>query len=179
MAELSTLARPYAKAVFEMAREGNSFAGWSKQLAALAEVVAQPQIAAVLGHPALTRAALADLIASAAGAELDAQGKALVQLLAENGKLSALPELAAQFEQLRAEHEARVAVEITSAAPVAEAQKAALSQAVAKRLQREVEITWSTDEALIAGALIRAGDLVIDGSARGELERLSTQLARP
>lgn len=179
MAELSTLARPYAKAVFEMAREGTSFAAWSKQLAALTEVVAQPQVASVLGHPALTRAALADLVASAAGSALDGAGKALVRLLADNGKLAALPELAAQFEQLRAEHEARVAVEITSAAPVAEAQKAALAQAVAKRLDREVEITWSTDESLIAGALIRAGDLVIDGSAKGELERLSTQLARP
>lgn len=179
MAELSTLARPYAKAVFEIAREGRSFAAWSKQLAALVEAVQQPQIAAVLGHPALTRAALAEVVAKTAGDALDAQGQALVRLLAENGKLTAVPELRAQFEQLRAEHEARVAVEITSAAPVAEAQKAALSQAVAKRLQREVEITWSTDESLVAGALIRAGDLVIDGSVRGELERLATQLSRP
>lgn len=179
MAELSTLARPYAKAVFEMAREGRSFVAWSKQLAALVEAVQQPQIAAVLGHPALTRVALAEVVAKTAGDALDAQGQALVRLLAENGKLTAVPELRAQFEQLRAEHEARVAVEITSAAPVAEAQKAALSQAVAKRLQREVEITWSTDESLVAGALIRAGDLVIDGSVRGELERLATQLSRP
>lgn len=179
MAELSTLARPYAKAVFELAREGNAFAAWSKQLAALAEAIRQPQIAAVLGHPALTRGALAELVAAAAGTALDAQGQGLVRLLADNGKLAALSELVAQFERLRAEHEARVAVEITSAAPVAEAQKQALAQAVTKRLQREVEITWSTDEALIAGALIRAGDLVIDGSARGDLERLATQLARP
>ena len=179
MAELSTLARPYAKAVFEMARDGNAFAAWSRQLAALAEVVAQPQVAAVLGHPALTRAALAGLVTSVAGSELDAQGAALVRLLADNGKLATVAELRQQFEQLRAECESRAAVAITTAVPVADAQQQALSQAVAKRLQRAVEITWDIDESLIAGALIRAGDLVIDGSARGELERLSTQLSRP
>ena len=179
MAELSTLARPYAKAVFEMAREGKSFAAWSKQLAALAEAVAQPQIAAVIGHPALARSALAGIVTGALGSALDAQGQALVRLLSDNGKLAAAVELHQQFELLRAEHEARVAVEITSATAVPEAQKQALSQAVAKRLDRAVEITWSTDESLVAGALIRAGDLVIDGSVRGELERQSVQLARP
>ncbi|MDP3857150.1 MAG: F0F1 ATP synthase subunit delta [Stagnimonas sp.] len=179
MAELSTLARPYAKAVFEMAREGKSFGAWSKQLAAIADAVAQPQIASVIGHPALARSALAEIVTGALGSELDAQGKALVRLLSDNGKLASAIELRKQFELLRAEHEARVAVEITSAVAVPDAQKQVLSAAVAKRLDRAVEITWSTDESLVAGALIRAGDLVIDGSVRGELERLSTALSRP
>lgn len=179
MAELSTLARPYAKAVFELARDGASFPAWSQQLSALLELVQQPQIAAVLGHPALTRAALTEIIVKAGGAGLDAQGQGLVRLLASNRKLAALPELVAQFERLRAEYETRVAVQITSAASVPDLQRKTLSDAIAKRLGRAVEISWTTDESLIAGALIRAGDLVIDGSVSGELSRLTTQLARP
>lgn len=179
MAELSTLARPYAKAVFELARDGKSFALWSKQLAALLATVRAPQIAAVLGHPALTKAALAELVTKVGGAALDAQGQGLVRLLADNGKLATVPELVAQFERLRADFEARVAVQITSAADVPDGQRKTLSDAIAKRLGRAVEVSWTTDESLIAGALIRAGDLVIDGSVSGELSRLTTQLARP
>lgn len=179
MAELSTLARPYAKAVFELARDGQCFAAWSKQLAALLATVQLPQVAAVLGHPALTKSVLAEIVTKAAGGALDAQGQGLVRLLADNGKLASLPQLAAQFEQLRADFEARVAVQITSAVSVPEAQRLTLSTAIAKRLGRAVEVSWTTDDALIAGALIRAGDLVIDGSVSGELSRLTTQLARP
>jgi F-type H+-transporting ATPase subunit delta len=89
-----------------------------------------------------------------------------------------LPAIAAQFEQLRAEAEARVDVEITSASAVPQAQQQQLAAAVGKRLQRDVAITWKTDAELIAGARIRAGDLVIDGSVRGELDRLRTALTR-
>ena len=105
-------------------------------------------------------------------------GQATTRLLVENGRLAALPAIAEQFEQLRAEAEARVDVEITSAVEVPTAQQQQLADAVKKRLQREVAIRWSTDPELIAGALIRAGDLVIDGSVRGELDRLQTVLTK-
>jgi F-type H+-transporting ATPase subunit delta len=176
MAELSTLARPYAKAVFELAKSQQAFAAWSKQLAALAEAVAEPTLARALHTPGVAKATLADVLIAALKAQLQPQGVSLVKLLAENGRLDAVPELAQQFEVLRAEAESRVAVQITTAAEIAEAQKTALSAAVTKKLQRAVDITWATDAALITGARIQAGDLVIDGSAAGELERLQAAL---
>ena len=102
----------------------------------------------------------------------------LVRVLIENGRLSVVAEIAAQYEQLRAEAEARVDVEITTAVAVGAAQQDGLAAAIRKRLSREVNIEWTTDESLIAGAVIRAGDLVIDGSVKSELEKLETALAR-
>lgn len=176
MAELSTLARPYAKAVFELARDGNAFAAWSQQLAAIVAVVTAPAVARAIRAPGVARGELADAIIALLKGGLDAQGVSLVKLLAENGRLEAAPAVAAQYEALRAEAESRIAVEITTAAPVADAQKGALSAAVAKKLNRAVDITWAEDAKLITGARIQAGDLVIDGSALGELERLKAKL---
>ena len=178
MADLSTLARPYAKAVFELAREGGSFKAWSEALASLAQLMADAPLAALLRNPSLTRGELAEVLAKALSGKVAAESLGLVRLLVENGRLAAAPAIAQQFEQLRAEAELRVDVEITSAVTIDKAQQDQLVAAVRKRLEREVAITWSTDPALIAGALIRAGDLVIDGSVRGELERLQTALAR-
>ncbi|MES0873143.1 F0F1 ATP synthase subunit delta [Sinimarinibacterium thermocellulolyticum] len=178
MADYSTLARPYAKAVFELARDGKTFAPWSQALAALAGLVSDPDVARLIGHPALTRGELAKTLTQALDGKLSAEAVALVRLLVENGRLKTLPAIAAQFEQLRAEAESRVDVEIVSAVEVPAAQRQQLADAVKKRLEREVAIRWSTDPDLIAGALIRAGDLVIDGSVRGELDRLQTALTR-
>lgn len=176
MAELSTLARPYAKAVFELARDGKSFAAWSKELAAIADAVAHPTVAQAIGAPGVAKGEIASVLVELLKNQLSPQGISLLKLLAENGRLEAAAALAAQYEVLRAEAETRVAVEITTAAPVAEAQKTALSAAVGKKLQREVDIHWATDASLITGARIKAGDLVIDGSAAGELERLKARL---
>lgn len=178
MAELSTLARPYAKAVFELAQAGKSLPAWSKQLATLAEAVAVPAVAKAISAPGVGKAELAAALLEGLKGKLDAEGQSLLKLLAENGRLKLAPALAAQYEQLRAEAEARVLVEITTAAPVADAQKTALSAAVTKKLNRAVDISWATDAALITGARIKAGDLVIDGSASGELERLKAALLR-
>ena len=176
MAELSTLARPYAKAVFDLARSQQAYAGWSKQLSALAAAVAEPSLARALHTPGVAKSTLGELLLAVLKADLQPQGVSLVKLLAENGRLDAAPELSRQYEVLRAEAEARAAVQITTAAEVAEAQKSALSTAVAKKLNRAVDITWATDASLITGARIQAGDLVIDGSAAGELERLKSAL---
>ncbi len=178
MAEISTLARPYAKAVFELAAASKSFANWSKQLAAIAEAVAVPAVAQAIRAPGVGKGQLAAVVIEALKSVLDGQGQSLVKLLAQNGRLHVAGALAAQYELLRAEAETRVAVEITTAAPVAEAQKTALSAAVGKKLNRAVDISWSTDAALITGARIKAGDLVIDGSASGELERLKAALLK-
>lgn len=178
MAELSTLARPYAKAVFELAQAGKNFPAWSKQLAAIAEAVAAPAVAKVIRAPGIAKAELAAAVIEITKGALDAQGQSLVKLLAENGRLLLVASLVAQYEQLRAEAETRVLVEITTAADVGEAQKTALSAAVTKKLDRAVDISWAIDASLITGARIKAGDLVIDGSASGELERLKAALLR-
>lgn len=177
-ADLSTLARPYAKAVFELAREAGQLKQWSAQLLAIAEAVADPQLARLIGHPALDRSQLADVLGQVLDKDLSKEGTALLKLLTDNGRLKSAGFVAEQFEALRAEAESRVNVEITSAAPVESKQQDALAAAIKKRLSRDVVIEWNTDESLVAGAIIRAGDLVIDGSVRGELERLRTELTR-
>lgn len=177
MAELQTLARPYAKAVFELARESGDYEAWSAQLAAIAQAMADPEVAALVEHPALSRAQRASILTGALGRYLTGQGVALLRLLVDNDRLSAAGEIAAQFEALRAEAQRRVDVEITTAVPVQAHQQQALSSAIAKRLGREVVIDWKTDESLLAGAIVRAGDLVIDGSVSGELDRLRGALA--
>ena len=182
MAEPATLARPYAKAVFDLARAesksvtGRAAAGgladWSVLLAGLSTAVADPKIAQWIGHPAIGRGQLADVLIKAFGASLSQPSQNLLRLLSENNRLKLAPMIAGQFEALRAEAERRVDVEITSAAAIPEAQQKALTDAVRKRLDRDVSVEWKTDPELIAGAVVRAGDLVIDGSVSGELAQL-------
>lgn len=176
MAELSTLARPYAKAVFELARDGKALADWSALLAGVAGAVRDPAVAGAIGHPAVGRAALADALVEGLGKAATEPAKNLLRLLAENRRLALVPAIAEQYEALRAEHESRVDVQITTAAAVDAAQQQALVAAVKKKLNRDVQVQWKTDASLIAGAEIRAGDTVIDGSISGELERLRQAL---
>ena len=176
MAELSTLARPYAKAVFELARDENRMAEWSAMLVGLAAAVRDPGVARAIGHPAIGRGQLAEVLIEAMGGAATAQSKNLLRLLSEYNRLKLAPAIAEQFETLRAEHERRVDVRIATAAPVDAAQQQALVAAVKKKLNRDVNVEWKTDPSLIAGAEIRAGDTVIDGSISGELARLRQAL---
>jgi F-type H+-transporting ATPase subunit delta len=176
MAEPSTLARPYAKAIFELARDGKKLADWSALLKGLADAVRDPQVAAAIGHPAVGRGQLADVLVQAMGKSATDEAKNVLRLLAEYDRLKLAPVIQAQYEALRAEYESRVEVEITSATPVDGAQKETLVSAIRKRLARDVDVAWKTDASLIAGAVVRAGDLVIDGSVAGELDQLRTAL---
>ena len=176
MAELSTLARPYAKAVFELARDESKLADWSALLAGLAAAVRDKQVAAAIGHPAIGRGQLAEVLVQVMGGKVTEQAKNLLRLLSEYDRLTLAPAIAGQFEALRAEAERRIDVEIVSAAPVDAAQQQALVAAVKKKLDRDVRVEWKTDPSLIAGAQIRAGDTVIDGSISGELARLRQAL---
>lgn len=179
MADLSTIARPYAKAAFELARDSGDYAGWGQALSALAGLVADPAMAALVRHPRLTRADLAQVVGDAlARSGAAAPAVAFARLLIDNGRVLAIGAIAAQYEALRAEAEARIDVEITSAVDVQDAQRAQLSSAIAQRLARQITVTWHTDPELIAGAVIRAGDTVIDGSVRGQLQGLGAALAR-
>jgi F-type H+-transporting ATPase subunit delta len=172
MAELHTLARPYAKAAFELAHETSALGQWSQTLKALAGVIADPKIGSLLTHPRLSRGDVAAVLITTLGDKVDAQARNFVKLLAENNRLALLPAIADEYEALRAEAEKRVEVEITTATAVAQPQQQALVGAIRKRLSRELQVSWKTDPALLAGAVIRAGDLVIDGSVSGELAHL-------
>ncbi|HUR39917.1 MAG TPA: F0F1 ATP synthase subunit delta [Verrucomicrobiae bacterium] len=176
MAELSTLARPYAKAVFELARDEGKLAQWSSLLEGVASAVRDPKVAAAIGHPAVGRGQLADVLIQALGSAATAEAKNLLNLLAQYNRLKLAPAIAAQFEALRADAERRVEVQISTASAVDAAQQQALVAAVKKKLNRDVSVEWKTNPELIAGAEIRAGDTVIDGSISGELARLRQAL---
>lgn len=176
MAELSTLARPYAKAVFELARDEKRLPDWSTLLSGLATAVSDPRLAGAIGHPAIGRTQMAEVLIEALGSGGTEPAKNLLRLLCENRRLTLAPSIASQYEEMRAAYESRVDVEIVSAAPVEEAQQVQLLDAVCKKLNRDVKVTWKVDASLIAGAQIRAGDTVIDGSISGELERLRQAL---
>lgn len=176
MAELVSLARPYVRAVFRHAQQTGRLEQWSAALAALAEVLADDEIAALIGSPALGRRQLGELLAEAtAPAGEDVQN--LVRLLAENRRLRLVPAIREHYEALRAEAEGRIDVTIFAAAEPDEALKTALVEAVARRLARKVSARWQVDPELIGGAVVRAGDTVIDGSIAGQLERLRHRLA--
>ena len=178
MSELTTAARPYAKAVFEMAHEAGALTNWSAQLAAMSAVVAADGSAALLNHPRITKEQKAEILAEAAGDALDDQGRNLLRVLAENDRFILLPEIATIFEQLKAEAEGAVEAEITSAQEISDEQQQAIAAALQKRLGREVKLVTKVDPSLMGGAIIRAGDLVIDGSIQGRLQEMKAALAR-
>jgi F-type H+-transporting ATPase subunit delta len=176
MAEFSTLARPYAKAAFEYAVANGALESWSEALAWLAQLVEDAQLSALLRSPAVGRAQRAGLLIELGGDRLPAPVRNFVQVLAGNDRLLLLPVISAQFQALKADHQRLVEVEVTSAAPLAEDQQQRLAAALVRRLGREVRIQVSIDPGLIGGAIIRAGDTVIDGSLRGRLNKLAGAL---
>jgi F-type H+-transporting ATPase subunit delta len=176
VAERATIARPYAKAAFEYARDTNAFADWSQGLAIAAQVVADPRVSTLIKNPRLTAADHASLVTDVAGSRLDPGVQNFVRVLAENNRLLLLPEIAAHFEFLRSEAENTIDVEVVSAVPLDASQTEKLKQALDKRLKARVRMMNSVDKRVLGGAVIRAGDLVIDGSLKGRLERLRTEL---
>jgi len=174
MAERITTARPYAKAIFALARTGNSLAATSTGLQRAATVVADPQVHELLGSPHVTPAQLAELVNGVAG--LDDNGRNFVALLAQNRRLGFLPEIAALFEQMKTEVENAVEVEVVAAAKLTPDQESRYAAALQKKLGRQVRLHTRIDDSLLGGAVLKAGDLVIDGSLKGRLERLATEL---
>lgn len=176
MADKSTIARPYAKAAFEEARDRGRLGPWSEALRTAAAVIADSRVQALLGNPRVTPEELAALVSEIAGAGLDEEGRNFVRTLAENRRLGVLPEISALFDEHKSEAEGVIDVKVTSATPLDESQRARLASALERRLRRSVRLQCATDPALIGGAVLRAGDLVIDGSLRGKLERIAYQL---
>ncbi len=177
MAEKVTIARPYARAAFAYAQEHSALAKWSELLGNAAAVVADERVARLLSSPRVTPAQLVDLIGEVSGGNLDEQGRNFLSTLAQNRRLSLLPEIAATYEVLRAEVENIADVQITSAVALTDAQRERLASALRKRLKREIRLHCDVDPSLVGGAIVRSGDLVIDGSLKSGLERLASELA--
>lgn len=178
MADITTLARPYAKAVFELAEAGKSFDAWQDALGTLAAIARMDDIRTMLKDPRVSTEQQAEVFMAAAKDVLDKQGMNFVKVLAKYRRLDVLPAIEADFTRLRAEAENTVAAELRTVTEPSEEQKKAVRAALAGRLGRDVELTCSLDESLIGGALIQAGDLVIDSSVRGKLERLAATVSR-
>ena len=176
MAERTTTARPYAKAIFALARQGNTLAATSASLIRAAEVVADPRVHDLLGSPHVTSTQLAEFVTGVTGAGLDEYGRNFITLLAQNRRLGFLPEIAALFEQMKAEVENAVDVEVVSATALSSDQESRYAAALQKKLGRSVRLHTRVDGSLLGGAVLKAGDLVIDGSIMGRLERLATEL---
>lgn len=176
MAERATIARPYARAAFAHARESRAFEAWSKLLGTGAAAVADPRVARLLNHPRVTGGELVELLFELAGNAAGDEGQNFLRALAENRRLGLLPEIAAQYEVLRAEIENVIDVEVVAAREIEAPQRERLTQALKRRLGREVRLHTKIDDSLIGGAIVRAGDLVVDGSLKGRVARLGSAL---
>ncbi len=176
MSEPSTLARPYAEAVFRMAQGENDLAGWSARLQSLALVLADPQMGRLVADPSVPSERIATLIIEVAGPDLGERGGNFVKVLAENDRLSLLAEIGAQFEALKADAEGLLEATITSAQPLTQAQIDDLVAGLKARFNRDVNAQVAVDPELIGGAVIAIGDQVIDGSVKGRLQRMSFAL---
>lgn len=175
MSEIATIARPYAKAAFDLAVEKGELDQWSQMLAFAAEVARNDTIKTFLNgmHSA---SELAEIFISVCGEQLNEFGQNLIKVMAENKRLTALPEVSIQFMELRHEHEKQIDVDVISAVELEKAQLDAIASKMEARLERKVKLNCSVDETLVAGVVIRAGDLVIDNSVSGRVRRLSETL---
>jgi F-type H+-transporting ATPase subunit delta len=176
MAEKTTIARPYAKAAFQEAHGDQSLAQWSQLLRAGAEVVRDPRVHDLLGNPFVSSEQLAGFVKDVAGQKIDGHGENFLRTLAENHRLAYLPEISTLFDELKDEAEGVVDVTVTSAAPIDDAQKQVLSKALERKLKRTARLHFATDGTLIGGAVLRAGDTIIDGSLLGRLKRIAYDL---
>lgn len=172
MSELTTVARPYAKAAFDFAVESQAVSNWNDMLFFASEVAKNSDIVTFLSG-SHSPDATSDLFIKVCGEQLNENGQNFVKVLAENGRLIALPAVAEMFAELKAEYENEIEVEITSAIAMTSAQETALSLSLEKRLARKIKLNCSVDNSVVGGMLIKAGDTVIDATIRGKLDRLS------
>ena len=176
MAEAITIARPYAQAAFLFASSQQTLKEWSDMLDLLAAIADDAAMRDLIHSPHVSATQLADLFISVGGDKLNEKCVNFVRVLASNGRLGFLPEIAALFEIQRRDAEGTIRAELVTPFPATEAQQAGIVASLRKRLGREVELSCTIDRELLGGAIIRAGDLVIDGSVRGKLERLGSAL---
>jgi len=177
MAEIASLARPYVRAVFDLAKADDDLAAWSDQLQAISVVVEDPQIAGLDGHPRVSAEQVADLVIGVLGDALNAKAQNLVRLLASNRRLGAAAEIKSQYDVLRAEAENQIEAELETAVDVDSAQQQKIADALKAKMGREVKLSCSTNPDLLGGAVIRTGDWVYDGSVRAQLQKMAASLS--
>lgn len=178
MSEYQTIARPYAQAVFDLAKAGNNYDDWSRALAWLSTIAGDDQIQELAQNPKVDDESLVRLFEDIAGEQLFGEAGNFLRLVVANDRLFVLPHIATQFEVMRAEAEGTIEAELISARTVTDEQQAALASSLSRKLGREVSLRVVEDPDLIGGAVLRAGDLVIDASVKSRLQKLGANLAR-
>lgn len=174
--DITTIARPYAEAVFDRAKETGQLDAWSKALALIAAIASDPQVAPQIANPNVPRERIRDLLIQVAGDALPGEATNLIRLLTDNGRLAAIPEIAGLFEARREADRGVRQVLVRSAYPLGEDDRGSIAEAMTRRLGAQVELAVEEDPGLIGGVEIRAGDLVIDDSVRGKLKQLAHAL---
>ncbi|HWQ38965.1 MAG TPA: F0F1 ATP synthase subunit delta [Burkholderiales bacterium] len=178
MAELVTIARPYAEAVFALAKERGELPKWSEMLALMAGVYTDPQTQAALANPKVTTADVERIMLSVCGERIDGAARNLIQVLAHNHRLPALPHIRELYEHLRADDEGVVEARISSAFPLDDGQLEQIVRLLSRRYQKQISPTVSIDPELIGGVRIQVGDKVWDASVRGKLQKMAAALTK-
>jgi F-type H+-transporting ATPase subunit delta len=177
MAEALTTARPYAQAAFDEAQKLGALKSWSEMLLSLAEAICYPEVRAVVTSPRVAKSAIESLLEGLLGGQAKAQQRNFVRVLVDNQRLLLLPEIVSIFEALRAEAEKTVNVVVDSAFELSDAQKEKIISSLKTRMGREIKLVCKVNKELLGGVVIRAGDKVIDGSARTRLGEMANALA--
>jgi len=173
MSELTTAARPYARAVFEMADEAGDLTKWSESLSFMGAIAGNEDVQTLLAGPKMAKQAGAEAFIKLCDEKLDDKAENLVKMLAENDRLLLLPEMSVLYEALKDEAEGSVEALVTAAKKLTQAEEKSIEAALKKRLGRDVKLNVSVDSSLLGGAIIRAGDLVMDGSLKGRLNKMT------
>ena len=176
MSELSTLARPYAEAVFKRAKETESSQEWSDTLAFLSAIMQDESLAAIVNNPRVGQDELSQLLQDICQDQIIGEANNFLKLLIENGRLSLAPQIAGLFENYKAEDEGYVDVDVITAFALTKAEEKSFATSLKKKLNKQVNISASVDKSLIGGFLVKAGDTVIDGSISGQLQQLAKRI---
>jgi F-type H+-transporting ATPase subunit delta len=178
MAELATIARPYAEAVFRLAKQGNALPAWSDALNLIVAVYQDPQMQAAMANPKVTSTDIEKLLLAICGERIDGVARNLIQLLVHNRRLSVLAEIRELFEQLKLEDEGKLDAKISSAFPMEEVQKSQVVNLLSSRFKRKINATVTVDPDLIGGIKVEVGDKVWDASVRGRLQTMAATLTK-
>ena len=177
MSSLTTLARPYARAAFELAQARQALAPWGEMLSLAADMASEDAMADLLDSPEIGHEQVLGIMTDAAGDAFDKRFRDYLSVLASNGRLPLLPQITNLYRAFRDEAEKRLSVRVVSAVPLDEDQAVRMREALARRFECEIELENEVDAAVIGGAVVYAGDQVIDGSLQGRLNKLSNSLA--
>jgi F-type H+-transporting ATPase subunit delta len=176
VAELSTIARPYAEALFKLAKQGNSFADWSKMLEFTSAIAADQGMQGLIADPNLQSADLEKTFLSVCEGQLNDDGKRMVRVLIDNNRLAILPAIRDQYELLKAKEQGEVEARVETAMPLNDTQVSELVKMLKTRFKKEVRAVVTVNASLIGGVKVTVGDVVIDASVRGRLDQMATTL---